>query len=149
MDQFVTRPLQAAELGLFPSFSPDGQWVVFSTPAGIQRIPVAGGPAQVLAPQLGAGASLPFWGSDDNVLFANVVGLFRVPSRGGKPETLLSVDASKGETAFQAPQLLPGGKAILFGVIFSQDRTQGAIFNLETRERKILDGVTGSVRYVP
>jgi serine/threonine protein kinase len=149
LDQLVSTPLQGTESGIFPALSPDGQWVAFSTGRGIQRMSVLGGPAQVVAPQLGGGVSLPFWGTDDVILFANTSGLYRVASRGGEPETLASVDASKGETAYQLPQLLPGGNSILFGVVISLDNTQAAVLNLDTKERRILSEITGSARFVP
>lgn len=123
-----------------PAFSPDGQSLVFSNPDGVQRVSVAGGALQRLAPQTGGGTSVPTWASDGTILFANAGGLFRVPDAGGDVETLASVDPSKGKSAFHMPELLPGGEAILFGVLFTDDREQGAVLDLKTGNRRALPG---------
>jgi len=97
---------------LNPVFSPDGQSLAFwsAGDSTIKRIAISGGAAVTVCQ-----ASAPFgmhWETDDTILFGQgAAGIMRVPASGGTPSRIVMVDAS--EIAF-GPQLLPGGKALLF-----------------------------------
>ena len=99
-----------------------------------------GGPAVTICDVLmgapgpvgGGGPSGASWGPDDTIVFAwtpAAPGLFRVSAGGGKPEVLTTPDVQKGEAEHRWPEILPGGKAVLF-TIFS---TTGAIENPRLR----------------
>jgi Tol biopolymer transport system component len=95
-----------------PFFSPDGQWVAFFTPGKLEKISVEGGSAIPLCDaNFGAGGS---WGEDGNIIAAlsTTSGLSRIPSAGGPPTPVTDVQA--GEATHRWPQVLPGGKAVLF-----------------------------------
>ena len=95
-----------------PFFSPDGQWVAFFTAGKLQKISVEGGSAITLCnAALVTGGS---WGEDGNIIAAltNNGGLSRIPSAGGPPTPV--TDLQSGETTHRWPQILPGGKAVLF-----------------------------------
>ena len=64
-------------------------------------------------------------------------GLVRVSSDGGEPEELTSPDREAGETGHRWPQLLPGGKAILF-TVRTDAGSRIVVQSLETGERKSL-----------
>jgi serine/threonine-protein kinase len=87
-----------------PFFSPDSQWVGFLGAGQILKVPAQGGAAVPLgaAPPV-AGAS---WGDDNNLLFGNSAGLWRLPASGGTPQQIAT-----GGHPF--PQVLPGSKAAL------------------------------------
>ena len=97
-----------------PIFSPDGQWVAFfSVPTNeLKKVPVTGGTPVTLA-----AAQNPFGGSwtGDRILLgqASPRGIVEVLAGGGTAKLLVGVDESKDESA-HGPQLLAGGRAVLF-----------------------------------
>src|SRR5215471_7036400 len=125
---------------LNPVFSPDGQWIVFSSIAdqSLKKIAVAGGSPVTI----GAGA-VPFgmsWGTDGILLGVAGKGVVRVSPNGGAMETL--VDLKPGEFA-QRPQMLPGGKVVLFTLAKGTatdrwDKGQIVAQVLQSGERKVL-----------
>ncbi|HEY7543982.1 MAG TPA: hypothetical protein VID27_03825, partial [Blastocatellia bacterium] len=56
------------------------------------------------------------WAADDTIIASDPVGLYRIPAGGGKPERLTTIDESTGERSHRAPQMLPGGSALLFTI---------------------------------
>ena len=104
--------LQEPQGAYEPFFSPDGQWVAFFTQGKLRKISVEGGTAITLCDAgNGAGGS---WGEDGNIIAAlgSNGGLSRIPSAGGPPTPV--TDLQNGETTHRWPQILPGGKAVLF-----------------------------------
>jgi serine/threonine-protein kinase len=76
-------------------------------------------------------------------------GISRVPAEGGVAEILSHPDDTRGELAHWWPQLLPGGKQLLFTAFRTPvDSAEIALLDLETQEitRLITGGITG--RYV-
>ena len=150
MDQFESKSIPGTEGNITPPcFSPDGEWIAFAGAGGAQfkKMPVAGGAAVTLAEGLN-NASACDWGEDGQIYFAATPGILRVASSGGTPETIATPDAKKNENAYFFPQLLPGGKQLLFSIISTQQSGQAAILNLQTKEKKILQG-EGLARYAP
>jgi serine/threonine-protein kinase len=131
-------------------FSPDGQWVAYvsATSNQLQKIPVTGGPPVTVlqAPgQVGEfrGAS---WTADDRFLMATGQTVLSVPAIGGAPQELFDTkQVIEGQPWF--PELLPGGRAVLFTL----DTPQGfqvAVRSLDSAETKVL--VPGTrPHYVP
>ena len=58
-------------------------------------------------------------------------------------------DPDKGEEEYQHPQILPGGKAVLFDIFLGILDYQTAVLSLETGEQKILVEGGRNPRYVP
>jgi len=95
-----------------PFFSPDGEWIGFWTGNQLKKISVNGGAAAVLATIDNAQPSGAHWAADDTIVFAvQSAGIWRVSSAGGAAEQLVKGD---GKRSFQHPQLLPGGRALLY-----------------------------------
>jgi serine/threonine-protein kinase len=95
-----------------PFFSPDGRWIGFFAGARLMKIPIQGGtPIALSDARVARGAS---WGEDGAIIAAlsNRVGLSRVPADGGEPQSLTTV--SEGDPTHRWPQVLPGGRAVLF-----------------------------------
>ena len=114
MDQLTTAPLAGTENALSPFFSPDGKSVAFFADGKLKKIALAGGgPVTLCDVQAGRGGS---WAGDGTIVFspANVPGttLWRVSATGGKPEQVTTL--TDGENTQRFPQVLPGGKAILY-----------------------------------
>ena len=134
-----------------PFFSADSQSVGFYDhsvePALLKRVSVQGGATQTICELTGdlRGAS---WGADGTIVFASSFrsggggsGLFRVAAVGGAPEQLTTPDAEQGEFAHAWPEILPGGKAVLFSVLRGtspSEDTEIAVLSLETGEQKVV-----------
>jgi serine/threonine-protein kinase len=122
-----------------PFFSPDGHWVGFFADGKLKKIAVQGGAAITLceAPNpLGAS-----WGDDGNIIAALNVGrsgLLRIPSWGGAPAPVTELNREKGELGHVFPQVLPGSRAVLFGI--GPEGPSGSIdlLSFQDSERKTL-----------
>ena len=114
LDQLRASPLAGTEDAASPFFSPDGQWIAFFANGKLKKISVTGGAAVTLcdAPA-GRGGT---WADDGTIVYspANLAGinLMRVSAAGGKPDRLTTLE--QGEVTQRFPQILPGGKAVLF-----------------------------------
>jgi serine/threonine-protein kinase len=111
LDQAKATELPGTQGAAGPFFSPDGQWVGFSLGGKLNKISVEGGAVVPLADVIGFGGAS--WGEDGNIFVSDPLkGLVRVPAGGGPPRMVAEV--AKGEYALALPQILPGGKAVLF-----------------------------------
>jgi serine/threonine-protein kinase len=113
MDQSRAVELAGTEGASAPFFSPDGQWVAFFTPGRLKKISVEGGAAIVLC-NTTVNARGGSWGEDGNIIAAVTQSgvLSRIPAAGGAPT--LVTELAQGEITHRWPQILPGGKAVLF-----------------------------------
>ena len=114
LDQPMATELAGTEGAYGPFFSPDGQWVGFYAQGKLRKISVEGGAAVDLCilPALQGGS----WGEDGNIIVAiqdpSTTTLMRIPSTGGEPAPVTELAA--GGLLPRWPQILPGGKAVLF-----------------------------------
>ena len=114
LDQLEAVQLSGTDGARNPFFSPDGQSIAFFSGGKLKRIAVAGGAAVTLcdAPN-GRGGT---WAEDGTIVFtpdsAPNVGLLRVSSAGGTPQPVTTL--AEGEVTQRWPQMLPGGKAVLY-----------------------------------
>ena len=116
VDQLAATPLRGADGGgQSPFFSPDGESVGFRDGNTLKRVSILGGPAVTIA-DVGSPLRGASWGRDDGIVFATATskGLLRVPSVGGEPEVLTTVDPEQGETDHWWPEVLPNGRGVLF-----------------------------------
>ena len=146
LDQPNATELAGMQGAYAPFFSPDGQWVAFFTGSNLKKISVEGGSAITLcASGLGEGGS---WGEDGNIIAAlsSTSGLSRIPSAGGPPTPV--TDLQNGELTHRWPQILPGGKAVLF-TAGARDTGNIEVMSLADHRTKILvrGGTFG--RYLP
>ena len=119
LNSFSTAPLEGTQNAQFPAFKPDGSAVAFSADRHIKRVAVFGGPVADVATVSGVGNGMT-WGEDDRIYFSaglGNAGIWRVSATGGTPEAVTRVDDRASESAHAYPQLLPGGKALLFTVL--------------------------------
>ena len=93
------------------------------------------------------------WGDNDQIVFSGADGsLMRVSASGGPCETLTTSDVQDVRTGHhRSPQILPGGKAVLFGIAIPEgtDDSQIAVLDLDSREYRVLDQRGTSARFVP
>ena len=114
LDQLIATPLAGTERAMMPFFSPDGRWLGFFANRKLQKIALSGGPAIVLADspeQRGA-----WWGEDGTIVFTPDrrpgTTMMRVSENGGEVTPLPTTEDPFSIPMF--PQVLPGGKAVLF-----------------------------------
>jgi eukaryotic-like serine/threonine-protein kinase len=153
-ERIESRAVAGTEGASSPFFSPDAQWIGFFANAKLKKVAAEGGVAIVLAdaPNNRGGV----WLADDSIVYAPdfTSGLARVFSRGGKPETLTTPDAARGERSHRWPTYLPGSSAVLFTVGLltgpgNYDDARIALWDPATRRvRTVFEG--GSMaRYAP
>jgi serine/threonine-protein kinase len=131
-------------------------WAVLGFFAGgrLKKVPVGGGPAQALADAPTSRGGV--WADDGSILFSPqyTSGLWRVASAGGSAELVLAPDTEKGERTYRWPDLLPGGRAVLFtiGALDSPNNfndAQIAAYSFETGKLKVLLQGANMARFVP
>ena len=94
------------------------------------------------------------WGPEDTIIVATNIGttgLQRVAA-GGLVTVLTRPDRAQGELDHLWPELLPGGRAVLFTITAQTgglDAAQVAVLDLQTGTRKILVRGGTHARYVP
>ena len=114
LNQLKAMPLPAANDTREFCFSPDGQSIAFQVVRGntLQRVPITGGPASTIC-EADSVRGID-WSDDGWIVFGTVNGgLLRVRSSGGTPAEPLTT-ATKGASSHRWPQVLPGGRAVLF-----------------------------------
>ena len=133
-----------------PLFSPDGQSVAFWSKGELKKVPVTGGtPVRIAAVQIPFGAS---WVGDQILLGQSMPrGIVAVPASGGEPKVLVSVDEAKEELA-HGPQLLAGGRAVLFTLmtgVTAWDASAIVLQELATGKRQVLVNGGTDARVLP
>jgi serine/threonine-protein kinase len=136
-----------------PAFSPDGASIAYfmSDAAGTQRlmrVSVSGG-APVLVAELKSPPNSGLRWTDNGFLAGlGASGIVRVPPEGGSPTV---VAAAGSDEMLGSPELLPGGRAILYAVKKSAEvweQAQVVVQRLDGGERKVLVNSGTSARYV-
>src|SRR4029453_4208979 len=94
------------------------------------------------------------WGPDGTIIFGGpeTAGLSRVSGSGGKPTPLTTLDKARGESSHRWPDLLPGGKWVLFTVGLEDAPYEEArieAVSLETGERRVVISNASFARYSP
>ena len=149
IDSLEAKSVPYTEGASGPFFSPDGQWIGFFGSGKLKKVSRSGGSPLTLcdAPEP-RGAS---WGANDNIVFARISlsPLSEVSANGGTPRILTTL---KEESSHRWPEILPGGKAVLFTVattVSNWDAAQIVVQSMETGERHV--AVQGGIfgRYAP
>jgi serine/threonine protein kinase/Tol biopolymer transport system component len=152
INQLEATALRGTDDASSPFFSPDGQWVAFFSRGALKKVSIAGGAAITVcdAPN-GRGGH---WAEDGTIVFSPdsqpLVELLRVSSAGGTPEPLTS--SVEGEHWQRWPQLLPGGKAVLYtgdGAPGDATHANLVVQPLPSGPRKIVQRGAYHGRYLP
>jgi serine/threonine-protein kinase len=125
-----------------PVFSPDGKWIAFWSTGMLKKVPTDGGTPITLS-DLANPYGLSWQGDRIIAAVDSPPAIVEVPANGGPSKVLLQLDADKDETG-QSPQLIDGGRAVLFtlhtgadnwdsAAIVIQDITTGARTTLVER----------------
>jgi Tol biopolymer transport system component len=155
LDQLQATALSGTENARDPFFSPDGQWIGFFADGKLKKISVQGGAAVTLcdAPNDRGGS----WGEDGTIVFTpdNRVALSKVSSAGGMPQPLTMLDKQGGEATQRWPQVLPGGKAVLFtsnttaGTLAGFEDSDIVVYSTASGQRKTVQRGGFYARYLP
>ena len=148
LEEQEAKLIPGTEQGWAPFFSPDGQWVGFFS--GFQRGTgrlkkwslLGGEPETICNLVTGQGAS---WGEDDTIIFSDVDRLWRVSSEEGSPEPVIP----EGHQYSYYPQILPGGKKVLFWIWDGLARSSVAVLSLDSGQERVLMESVLKARYLP
>ena len=145
------EPIDGTEEGSRPFFSPDGQWLGFIAGDQILKVPLSGGTPLFLS-QVSPLMSGAAWSEDGRIFFSRTsnTSLQSVSEKGGGNmwNPLTRLDAAAGEHAHVYPQVLPGGRSVLFAVRVGRDfldtsKSNIAVEDLSTgRHRTVLEGAS-------
>jgi len=149
LDQPTATELSGTQGGQ-PFFSPDGQWVGFTLNNKINKISVEGGPVVPVGEVDGifGGAS---WAEDGSIFVGDAggKGLLQLPGAVGAAKVLAPND---GAVVNVEPQVLPGGKALLFvagNPSTGVDSYTIEVLTLADGRRKVVARGGQSPRYLP
>jgi Tol biopolymer transport system component len=150
LDQLQATALSGTENAIDPFFSPDGQWIGFFADGKLKKISVQGGAAVTLCDAASdRGGS---WGEDGTIVLNVPPALSEVSSAGGTPQPLTTLDKQAGETAQRWPQILPGGKAVLFTSSthgFNYEDAEIVVYLMASGQRKTVQRGGFHARYLP
>ena len=124
--------------------SPDGRWVGFDEGGTLKKVALTGGPAMTILNTGIGGSSGATWAPDDTIIFATpdpATGLQRVSADGGDVAVLTRPEPARGELDHLWPEMLPGGRAVLFTITATTggpDAAQVAVLDLATGTSRVL-----------
>jgi serine/threonine-protein kinase len=150
LDRGEAVPIPGTENGSNPFFSPDGRWLGFWAGENLKKVALSGGAPITLCSRCGDhGGS---WGADDTIVVgAANRGLAGVPAAGGTAWQLTVADKGTGERTLRWPDVLPGGRAVIFTAAGWDEETYDdariEVLSLETGEKKVLFEGGASARY--
>jgi serine/threonine-protein kinase len=131
-------PVAGSEGAIDPVFSLDGTWISFNADGHLKKVPVTGGPAVDIidSASVGGGAWMP----DGSIIYTrDGRGLWRVPSAGGAPRQVTTLDTVRKEFNHWYPQALPGGRAVIYTAYATPiARASIEAYDLKTKQRKVL-----------
>jgi len=150
-DQLATTPLPETAGASAPFFSPDGRWIGFFSGGALKKVSSDGGPpVNVCEVSSIVGAS---WGDDGFIYFApgGVAEIRRVPEDGGTPKVVVQAGNTEKVASFRWPQILPGGKTVLFttaGASWLAQHYRTEAYSLATGKRTVLIDEGANARYL-
>jgi len=152
MNRLEETPIPGTESGAAPFFSPEGRRIGFFARGKLKTVDLASGDVATLCDARWAWAGT--WAADESLLFVpgSAAGIWRVSARGGEPRVVVAPDFAQGERSYRFPEVLPGGRAVLYTLI----RTRGgsaspdtsiAVLELSTGKRRVLVEAGSNAHY--
>jgi len=139
LNQLTAVSIERTDGAVSPFFSPDGQWIAYFAGGKLKKVSINGGASIALcdAPAPRGGA----WLDNGAIILAtgSTSALVRVSAAGGKPEAVTQL--GDGEVTHRWPQVIDGGKAILFTSSASNGQYEDAslvVQQLPSGSRKVV-----------
>ena len=132
-----------------PFFPPDSRSVGFWANGALWHVSRDGGPAVKIADTSRVWGTS--WTEADRIVFSQRNAIWSVDPDGGEP-TRLSTLSTEDEVRHVLPQVLPGGRWLIYTVLsvdFGLDQASVVAQSLETGERKTLIEGAADARYLP
>ena len=147
IDQFESTVVPGVRDPFEVFFSPDGREIGFFADGKLQKIALTGGsPFTIAATPSPTGID---WSEDGWILYSMPGSIMRVRADGGTPEEIVKrVSAER----YANPQLLPGGRAVLYTAspgVSLWDDAEVIVESLETHERTVVLRGATDARYLP
>ena len=153
LDSLEPKPIVTAIRPLnWVCISPDGEWIAFVEGFTLRKVALTGGPVTTIA--LVGGTLGATWAPDNTVILATsdpATGLLRISSSGSELTTLTRPAHERGEQDHVSPELLPGGRGVLYTITAptgGADAGQVAVLDLATGTSKVLLRGASDARYV-
>jgi serine/threonine-protein kinase len=142
IDEPVAQLVRGTDLGsgmtgVSPTFSPQGDWILFTVGQVLKKIPVAGGTAQTLADSSGSACL----GDNGVLLFARISSLWIGTSEGRDARLLAAPDTAHGIFGLRLPEVLPGGRYALVTI----NRAPGGPAVVDSMRLAVVDLKSGVV----
>jgi Tol biopolymer transport system component len=149
-DSLAARPLAGTEGAYNPFWSPDNRFIAFFAGGKLNKVEVAGGPAQTLCDAFaGRGGA---WSRTGVIVFTPGVydSLYRAPAAGGKATPLIALDQSLGEDSLRFPWFLPDGHHFLY-TARNSDIEKSAIYagDMGSKEKRRILNANSNAVYAP
>jgi serine/threonine protein kinase/WD40 repeat protein len=149
LDQTTAQPLPGTEDAIYPFWSPDSRYIGFFAGGKMKKVPVAGGPVEIICDATtGRGGS---WNSAGDIIFAPGPNtpLFVVSASGGTPRPVTQFDNSRAELSHRYPWFLPDGRHFLFTARSFVNSTHSiCVGSLDSAEHKIIAPVNSNAVFV-
>jgi Tol biopolymer transport system component/tRNA A-37 threonylcarbamoyl transferase component Bud32 len=114
VDDFDLQPLPGTEGASGPVFSPDGEWLAFSTEEGVWKISLSTLETYLVCED---DCGWSDWGDDGNVYFSRGNRtIWRVPATGGREELVFETVPEQGIAEVVRPTIVPGNDVLLFEI---------------------------------
>jgi len=131
-DVLGMEPIPETENPEHPVFDPAGDWIAFVQGGDLKRVPVDGGPSQLIARD--SDAKQLNWSANGQITFAKAAvtksGIFIVPEAGGRPVLVPGTDNANPRLLW--PELLPDDLTALVTLYPDLSTAQIALLNLQT-----------------
>lgn len=132
------RPVSALEANALPGtedagrhfWSPDSKYIAFFAGQQLKKVPVGGGPAQLICETNGADGH---WGASGTILFDNsqTDSIRQVPATGGVPVAATTINRDAGETYHAWPWFFPDGNRFYYLAGVTNSSTAGSAYRLK------------------
>ena len=149
IDQLEAQPIPGTLGARQPFFSPDGSSIGFWSTAEseVRKVAIGGGPVVTICKAPTGNLYGAAWGEDGTIVFGSG-GLYRVSAAGGTPQVLTTPAGDRGEVEHRWPEILPGGKSLVFTVWSgSIDRSRVVVRAMAGGETKTLFEGASSGRF--
>jgi serine/threonine protein kinase/Tol biopolymer transport system component len=147
MDALDARKLEGTEGAGRPFWAPSSREIGFFANSKLKKVPVDGGPVQLIADAKGSDGS---WGSQGVILFDSTQNdsIMQVSASGGIPKAASSFDRQAKETGNAWPQFLPDGSHFLF-VAYSGTESHVKVGELGDLHSKLIRAIASRCEYAP